>query len=99
FLIRFFEKCYQKEDQDQIKAQLKSLHSSGFLDFSREEKEAALLALNSSEDAEQKKFYNLMRSDTIMGFSTVKEVMVEYRGYQVAPGFYRGCVDVPADKT
>ena len=99
FLIRFFEKCYKKEDQEQIKAQLKSLHSSGFLDFSRKEKETALLALNSSEDAEQKKFYNLMRSDTIMGFSTVKEVMVEYRGYQVAPGFYRGCVDVPADKT
>jgi hypothetical protein len=28
----------------------------------------------------------------------VKEVMVEYRGYKVAPGYYKGCVDVPAEK-
>jgi len=98
FLIKFFEKCLEKEDQDLIKVQLKSLHSSGFLASSPEEKEAVLLALNSSENAEQKEFYDLMRSNTIMGFTTVKEVMVEYRGYQVAPGFYRGCVDVPVDK-
>jgi len=98
FLIQLFEKCYEKEDQDLIKSQLKSLHQAGFLDLSQEEKEAALLTLNASEDAEQKKFFNLMRSNTIMGFTTVKEVMVEYRGYQVAPGFYRGCADVPVDK-
>jgi hypothetical protein len=98
FLIKFFEKCFEKEDQDLIKAQLKSLHSSGFLDFSTEEKETTLLAMDTSEDEEEKKFYGLMRSNTIMGFTTVKEVMVEYRGYQVAPGFYNGCVDVPAEK-
>ncbi|GAA0880622.1 hypothetical protein GCM10009119_35920 [Algoriphagus jejuensis] len=98
FLIKLFEKCYEKEDQDLIKTQLKSLLKSGFLDLSSAEKEAALLALNSSENEDEKKFYNLMRSNTIMGFTTVKEVMVEYRGHQVAPGFYRGCVDVPADK-
>lgn len=98
FLIKFFEKCYEKETQELIKSQLKSLDKSGFLDLSQEEKEAALLALSSSENVDETKFYYLMRSDTIMGFTTVKEVMVEYRGYQVAPGFYHGCADVPADK-
>lgn len=95
FLIKYFEHCFEKEDQDLIKAQLKSLRKSGFLDFSQEEKEAVLLALNSSENEAEEKFYSLMRSNTIMGFTTVREVMVEYRGYQVAPGFYHGCVDVP----
>ena len=98
FLIQLFEKCYEKEDQDLIKSHLKTLHKAGFLDLAQEEKETALLALNSSENEEEKKFYELMRSNTIMGFSTVKEVMVDYRDYKVAPGYYHGCVDVPASK-
>jgi len=98
FLMGLFEKCYEKEDQDLIKSKLKALHKSGFLDLGQKEREQALLALNASENEEDKKFYGLMRSNTIMGFSTVKEVMVEYRGYKVAPGFYHGCVDVPANQ-
>lgn len=94
FLIRLFEKCYEKEDQDLIKAQLKLLKKSGFEDLSQEGKEKALMALKDSETEEEQKFYDLMRSNTILGFTTVKEVMADYRGYQVAPGFYHGCVDV-----
>lgn len=95
FLIKLFEHCFEKEDQDLIKSQLKSLKKSGFEDFSQEEKEKALMALKDSENEDENKFYNLMRSNTVMGFTTVKEVMVDYRGYKVAPGFYHGCVDVP----
>lgn len=98
FLIRLFEKCHEKEDQELIKVQLKALGKAGFLDFSQEEKEKSLLALKGSEVEEEKKFYDLMRSNTIMGFTTVKEVMVDYRKYQVAPGYYKGCVEVPAEK-
>ncbi len=95
FLIKLFEKCYEKEDQDLIKAQLKALKRARFEDLSQEEKEKTLQALKESENEDEKKFYSLMRSNTIMGFTTVKEVMADYRGYQVAPGFYHGCVDVP----
>lgn len=98
FLIKLFEKCYEKEDQDLIKAQLKGLKKSGFEDLSQEEKEKTLMSLKDSENEDEKKFYDLMRSNTILGFTTVKEVMADYRGYQVAPGFYNGCVDVPADR-
>ncbi len=98
FLIKLFEKCYEKEDQDLIKAKLKALDKSGFLDLSQEKREQTLLALKASEDEEDTEFYDLMRSNTVMGFTTVKEVMVEYRHYQVAPGYYKGCADVPADR-
>lgn len=94
FLIKLFEKCYEKEDQDLIKAQLKVLKKSGFEDLVQEDRVKVLLALKNSEIEEEKKFYSLMRSNTVMGFTTVKEVMADYRGYQVAPGFYKGCVDV-----
>ncbi len=94
FLIKYFEFCVEKEEQDLIKSQLKSLKKSGFGDLSQEEREKALVALKNSEIEEEKKFYSLMRSNTVMGFTTVKEVMVDYRGYKVAPGYYHGCVDI-----
>lgn len=98
FLIKYFEKCLEKEDQDLIRTQLEALKKSGFTELSRKEREQALLALKNSENENEKEFYGLMRSNTITGFTTVKEVMVEYRGYQVAPGFYHGSVDVPEDR-
>ena len=85
-----------------VKAQLatidgksKSQLGKSFDKASQEEREGLLLSFASSENEDEKKFFDLIKSQTIIGFTTVKEVMVNYRGYQVAPGFYNGCVDVP----
>jgi hypothetical protein len=94
FLVKLFEKCYEKEDQQLIKEQLKKLKKADFSELEQSEREKMLMGLKNSEVEEEKKFYGLLRSNTILGFTTVKEVMVNYRGYQVAPGFYKGCVDV-----
>jgi hypothetical protein len=101
YLIRLFEHCYEKEDQDMIKAQLKSLSEKSksslrksFDKASQEEREVLLLSFGSSENEAEKKFFDLMKSQTITGFTTVKEVLAEYRGYKVAAGSYKGCVDV-----
>ncbi|MDF2159145.1 gluconate 2-dehydrogenase subunit 3 family protein [Algoriphagus sp. CAU 1675] len=94
FLIKLFEKCYEKEDQELIKSQLALLDGKGFLSVDQKEREKILLDLGRSDKEEEKKFFNLMRSQTIFGFTTVKEVMADYRGYKVAPGYYHGCVDV-----
>jgi len=103
YLIRLFEHCYEKETQDMVKAQLASLNGKSksqlgksFDKSSQEEREGLLLSLASSEVEDEKKFFDLMKSQTITGFTTVKEVMADYRGYQVAPGFFNGCVDIPS---
>lgn len=103
FLIRLFEHCYEKEHQDMIKAQLASLSKKSrtelgksFDSASQDERERLLLSLDSSMVEEEKKFFDLIKSQTIVGFTTVKEVMADYRGYQVAPGFFNGCIDVPS---
>jgi hypothetical protein len=62
------------------------------------EREGILADYSKAEDENQKKFYELIRANTIFGFTTVREVMVDRLGYQVAPGFYNGCVEVPAEK-
>ncbi|WP_339707815.1 gluconate 2-dehydrogenase subunit 3 family protein [Algoriphagus aquimarinus] len=95
YLMKLFEHCYEKEDQDKIKLQLAALNEKGYLKASQEEREAMLLALNSSENEDEKEFFNLMKSQTITGFTTVKEVMVDYRNYKVGPGYYNGCAELP----
>lgn len=103
FLYRLFEHCYEQEDQDLIKSQLAALDQKAkdttgkvFAKNSQAEREKLLMALGNSEDESEKKFFDLMKSQTIMGFTTVKEVMADYRGYKVAPGFFKGCVEVNA---
>ena len=103
YLIKLFEHCYEKEDQDMIKQELEILNSNAnsqmgddFFKLPKSDRENLLRMMGTSEDENQKKFFDLMKEQTIVGFTTVKEVMVEYRDYKVAPGFYTGCADVPA---
>ena len=37
-----------------------------------------------------------MKSETIRGFNTSREVMLQYLNYKIVPGHYYGCVDVNA---
>lgn len=94
YLIRLFEHCYEAKEQELVKSQLKALDQKSFPDGSQEEREKLLMALAQSENEEEKTFFGLMKTETITGFTTVKEVMVDYRNYKVAPGFYQGCADV-----
>ncbi|WP_373524606.1 gluconate 2-dehydrogenase subunit 3 family protein [Aquiflexum sp.] len=101
YLMRLFEHCYEKEIQDMIKLQLARLSEKSkkelgktFSKATQEEREKLLLSMSESENEAEKQFFDLMKSQTITGFTTVKEVMADYRGYQVAPGYYNGCVDL-----
>jgi hypothetical protein len=53
-----------------------------------------LLTLSSSADKNEKDFFDLMKSETIRGFNTSKEVLVNYQKFKLVPGHYNGCVDV-----
>ncbi|MDA0314473.1 MAG: gluconate 2-dehydrogenase subunit 3 family protein [Bacteroidetes bacterium] len=99
FLIRFFEKCLEKEEQEIILQELKVLQKLDFSSLSKEEREKILQDYSKAEGDKQKKFYKLIRSNTIFGFTTARDVMVDHLGYQVAPGFYSGCVEVSPEKS
>ncbi len=98
FLIKFFEKCLEKEEQEILIQELKALEKRDFTALTKQEREATLVEYSETEDQNQKKFYELIRANTIFGFTTAKQVMVDHLGYQVAPGFYSGCVEEPAQK-
>lgn len=96
YLMKLFEHCYEKEDQEKIKMQLAALHDISFTKATKAEREAMLLTLSTSENEADREFFDVMKRETITGFTTVKEVMVDYRNYKVAPGYYHGCADLPA---
>lgn len=103
FLQKLFDKCYEKEVQDNVKQQLAGLETSArsaynksFAGCSQSERLELLTKLSSSENKNEKDFFNLIKSETIRGFSTSKEVMSKYLKYKIAPGHYYGCVDVKA---
>src|SRR6187431_976169 len=101
FLQKLIDDCYEKDVQDNVKTQLRSLdgsaqttHKRSFVDCTQTEREKLLLKLSTSEKKEEKDFFDLIKSETIRGFNTSQKVMQEYFGYKVAPGHYYGSVDV-----
>ncbi|MEP7323725.1 MAG: gluconate 2-dehydrogenase subunit 3 family protein [Saprospiraceae bacterium] len=103
FLQKLFDKCYEKEVQDNVKKQLAALETTAQTQFNipfgectQLQRETIFLALSNSTIKEEKDFFNLLKSETIRGFSTSEEVMVKYHKFKIAPGHYYGCVDVNA---
>lgn len=100
FLQKLLDDCYGKEVQDNVKLQLQGLdttaqaaHAKSFSECDQQQRQQLLQQLSSGNQAE-KDFFSLMKSETIRGFNTSREVMVDYLKYKPAPGYYYGCVDV-----
>lgn len=101
YLQKLIDKCYEKAVQDNFKAQLKALdvsaktaHGNSFTKCNQQQRQELLLKLSTSTNKPEKDFFVLVKGETINGFTTSKEVMLNYYHYKVAPGHYWGCVDV-----
>jgi len=103
YLQKLIDNCFEKDVQDNVKKQLKALDKSAngnygksFAKCDQQQREGLLVKLSASTEKSEKDFFTLIKSETINGFSTSKEVMLNYFHYTVAPGHYYGCVDVKA---
>lgn len=103
FLQKLFSDCYEKEVQENVTTQLaalektaQDLYGKAFADCSQLQREEMLLKLSSSANKADNEFFNLVKSETIRGFNTSREVMVNYLHFRQVPGHYHGCVDVNA---
>lgn len=101
FLVKLFEDCYEPDVQENIRLQLSALdkaatkkHQLPFTQCSQQQREALLQAMSQSSNKKEKDFFDLLKSETIRGYSTSKTVMVNYLKYKVVPGHYHGCVTV-----
>lgn len=101
FLVGLLENCYEPEIQQNVKTQLGELNNKAqaatqkeFIQCDQAMRQELLLSFAGSPDKKAKDFFELMKSETIRGFNTSKEVMLGYLKYKVVPGHYYGCVDV-----
>ena len=98
---KLIDKCFEKEVQDNVKTQLVGLNESAqssygksFVSCDQTQRQELLMRLSTSEKKEEKDFFGLIKSETIRGFNTSKEVMTDYLNYKIFPAHYYGCVDV-----
>ena len=104
FLQKLIDDCYEQPVRDNVKVQLKALETSAkttygksFVQCSPSQRQELLLKFSVSADKAEKDFFTLLKSETILGFTTSKEVMEKYFHYKIAPGHYYGCVDQKVD--
>lgn len=100
FLVALFDRCYESAIRENVRKQLNALdmlaqgtYGKSFAGCDQGTRTGLLTDFAGSAEKEKSDFFKLVKSETIRGFSTSKEVMVGYHDYKVAPGHYYGCVD------
>jgi hypothetical protein len=103
FLQKLISNCYASAVQENVAKQLtaldnaaRSTYGNGFPLCNQMQRQALLEKLGTSQDTQEQDFFNLMKSETIRGFNTSREVMLQHLNYKILPGHYHGCVDVTA---
>lgn len=101
FLQKLIDHCYEKPVGDNVKLQLSALDSASvkawgkaFPACDQSQRQELLLSFSTATDKQQQEFFNLMKSETIRGFNTSREVMVNFHKFKQVPGHFHGCVDV-----
>jgi Gluconate 2-dehydrogenase subunit 3 len=100
FLEKLLADCYDVAIQDNVKKQLNNLDAMALTAYGKsfpsadQPQRQELLLKMAGDEKDKKDFFNLMKSETIRGFNTSKEVMGDHLKYKVVPGHYKGCVDV-----
>lgn len=103
FIQKLVDNCYEADARDNFKNGLKSLearakqaHQMSFAQCTKEQREILLLTMVNSTEKSDRDFFASIKGETIRGFNTSKEVMLQHLKYKIAPGHYYGCVDLKA---
>lgn len=100
FLEKLFAQCYEVATQENVKRQLNNLETQALSEYGKSYSSAdilqrqALLLKMAEDEPDKKDFLKLIKSETIRGYSTSKEVMGDHLKYKVIPGHYKGCVEI-----
>lgn len=93
--------CYTKEVSDNVKTGLRfadsvaqQTYQKSFLDIAQQEQQTILIQFEKGKDNAIKDCYKLLKQLTIQGFNNSEYVQTKFLEYEMAPGFYHGCVPV-----
>jgi len=99
--MRMINDCYGEAAQKGLKEGLmttdiasKLAHGKVFAEIAPAQRLELLKKLANSPDAATKQFVNMIKGLTIQGYQNSEYVMVNIQKYNMAPGFYHGCVPI-----
>lgn len=103
FALRMINDCYGEAAQKNLKEGLKATealaqqtYQKSFEALDATQKKALFNQMLASSDATTKTFANTIKRLTIQGYTNSEYYMVNVIKFNMAPGFYHGCVPVKA---
>lgn len=102
FALRMIQDCYEPQALTVLQQGLALTESTAqqaynkpFLDCDATQRTDVLNRLSSSADPSAKSFIDLIKPLTIQGYMNSEYYMVNVQKFNMAPGFYHGCVPIP----
>ncbi len=99
YALRMIKDCYGESAQNTLKQGLvladqtaNQLYKKTFVAADAKQRLAVLNAMSTSSDAAAKQFVSMIKGLTIQGYMNSEYVLVNMMDYNMAPGFYHGCV-------
>lgn len=103
YAMRIIKDCYGPAAQQTLEqglaltdATAQQLHGKAFADGDATQRMAVITSMAASTDPVGKAFVDMMKPLTIRGYTSSEYYLVNVKKYVMAPGFYHGCVSVPA---
>ncbi len=101
FAMRMINDCYGEMAQKGLKQGLvttddaaKQAYGKVFTEIEPKQRLDVLKKMSESTDPATKQFVNMIKGLTIQGYQNSEYVMVNIQKYNMAPGFYHGCVPI-----
>jgi hypothetical protein len=93
YIRKLVDDCYEQDEREKFRIRLKSVEDKwSFASSTLKDRQAILQRLEHSTDKGEQEFFAMIKRETIKGFTTSQQVMVNYLNYKIAPGHYYGCV-------
>ena len=103
YAMRIIRDCYGPNAQQTLEqglaltdATAQQLHGNTFANGDAIQRMAVLTGLSNLTDPAGKAFVDMMKQLTIRGYTSSEYYLVNVKHYVMAPGFYHGCVPIPA---
>ena len=100
FAMRMINDCYGEAAQKSLKQGLakteelaKQINNKSFVECDAKQRTDIILQMSKADDS-SKRFVDMIKSLTIRGYTNSEYYMVNIQHFNMAPGFYHGCVPV-----
>ena len=102
FLDKLIANCYPEDQQIEFIGGLNKLEQHAQESFGQrfsalapQERERSLLMMNDESKPEEKSFFEFAKEQIILAYTSSEYFLTNFTNYEMIPGGYDGCVDVP----